>query len=315
MTKLKKCVVCNEDFVQNVGNQKCCNSQCAIEWGKIKTKKSYELSKLNNRALATCIQCNCEFNYNFRPERGERKFCGRSCASKYNIKVGISDAWRLRKNEKQPRIMVHCSFCAKEKFVLKRQFVEHENRHMMHFCDKKCKSTYLGIKFSGEGNPMFGKKLSNESLVKQKETLNKNHPGVKNAFFLAQKRIKTRPQLAIFEFVSNEYPDYEFKIEKLISETKFYADIVSFKHNLIIEFNGSYWHCDPRIYNETYFHAVKKMTASEIWDADNKRTSLLQAQGFIILTVWEKDYNLPDWKITLKNNLKEYGKNKNIDAL
>lgn len=64
----------------------------------------------------------------------------------------------------------------------------------------------------------------------------------------------------------------------------------------IIEFNGTYWHCDPRFYEST-----KKLfsgkTAMQIWKKDLEKTKLAIENGFEILHVWEYDYDNDEEKV------------------
>ena len=58
---------------------------------------------------------------------------------------------------------------------------------------------------------------------------------------------------------------------------------------LLIEYNGSYWHCDPRIYDENYIHPHTTRTAKEIWEKDTKKTSVATENDYSIITIWEYD--------------------------
>lgn len=58
----------------------------------------------------------------------------------------------------------------------------------------------------------------------------------------------------------------------------------------IIEFNGDFWHCDPRTYSADYFHKIKQMTAQEIWDHDRRKEGVARSKGYDYLVVWEADY-------------------------
>lgn len=58
----------------------------------------------------------------------------------------------------------------------------------------------------------------------------------------------------------------------------------------IIEFNGTYWHCDSRFYNEDYFHKYKQMTAKEIWEYDKNKINYIEKEGYKTLIIWEYDY-------------------------
>lgn len=58
----------------------------------------------------------------------------------------------------------------------------------------------------------------------------------------------------------------------------------------IIEFNGDYWHCNPKLYEGSYYHNIKNMTAQEIWDYDKEKIELAKQNGYDILVIWENDY-------------------------
>lgn len=58
--------------------------------------------------------------------------------------------------------------------------------------------------------------------------------------------------------------------------------------NKIIEFNGDYWHCNKLFYNEDYYHALKGMTAKEIWEYDKQKIDYLKSCGYEVLIVWGK---------------------------
>lgn len=65
--------------------------------------------------------------------------------------------------------------------------------------------------------------------------------------------------------------------------------------NKIIEFNGEYFHADPRKYkpNDMILYATK--SASEIWERDLNRNRLISDLGYDIHIVWERDfYNSPE---------------------
>lgn len=57
--------------------------------------------------------------------------------------------------------------------------------------------------------------------------------------------------------------------------------------NLLIEFNGDYWHCFPPLFESSYIHPHKQMLASEIWAYDEAKTEHAKSAGYNIVTVWE----------------------------
>jgi len=60
--------------------------------------------------------------------------------------------------------------------------------------------------------------------------------------------------------------------------------------NLLVEYNGSYYHCDPRLYDENYYNKCKRKTASEIWLYDLEKKQLAESKGYYVEVIWESDY-------------------------
>ena len=58
----------------------------------------------------------------------------------------------------------------------------------------------------------------------------------------------------------------------------------------IIEFQGDYWHCNPVLFDETFFNKVKQATAKEIWEYDRIKKQAAEHFGYKVLYVWEYDY-------------------------
>ena len=78
--------------------------------------------------------------------------------------------------------------------------------------------------------------------------------------------------------------EHSYKINRKI------YDIYIPQLNMLIEFNGDYWHCNPKKYDKDYFNGRKKMFAKEIWKKDNEKKLLAKEKGFNFLVIWEADY-------------------------
>ena len=76
--------------------------------------------------------------------------------------------------------------------------------------------------------------------------------------------------------------------------------------NLIIEYFGDYWHCNPCKYKNDYLHPHKKKTSEEIWKDDKIRIDNIKNYGYNLEVVWESEYK---GKTTLKEIIKKYVKN------
>lgn len=82
--------------------------------------------------------------------------------------------------------------------------------------------------------------------------------------------------------------NYEFSLSN--NDTLYFYDFTVPDLNLIIEFNGDYWHANPTLYNETFVHPVLNRTAKEIWDKDDIKIRVAKDNGYDVLIIWEKDY-------------------------
>lgn len=58
----------------------------------------------------------------------------------------------------------------------------------------------------------------------------------------------------------------------------------------IIEFNGDYWHCNPRLYGPDFFNKVKQKTAKELWEYDKRKQEIAEYYHHKYLVIWEYDY-------------------------
>jgi hypothetical protein len=63
--------------------------------------------------------------------------------------------------------------------------------------------------------------------------------------------------------------------------------------NLCIEFNGTYYHADPRVYSETAVPiGGSNLTALEMWNRDNDRyKKLKELRDIDTIVMWQLDYN------------------------
>lgn len=58
--------------------------------------------------------------------------------------------------------------------------------------------------------------------------------------------------------------------------------------NIIVEYNGSFWHADPSIYKSDWINPINGNTAQYTWDYDKKRKQYIESLGYKIITVWSK---------------------------
>lgn len=58
----------------------------------------------------------------------------------------------------------------------------------------------------------------------------------------------------------------------------------------IIEFNGDFWHANPKIYDKDFVIPVCNIKASDKWDIDKEKIKLAESHGYEVLVVWESDF-------------------------
>lgn len=68
-----------------------------------------------------------------------------------------------------------------------------------------------------------------------------------------------------------------------------FPDILFPNKKLVVEFQGSFWHADPKRYNadDIIHHNV---TAKEIWEANKNKFELYKSLGYIVYEIWSDDY-------------------------
>ncbi len=70
----------------------------------------------------------------------------------------------------------------------------------------------------------------------------------------------------------------------------YFFDFYIPKIKLVIELNGDYWHCNPKIYTEDYVHELRHLVAGEIWKIDEERENTIRDEmGLNLIVVWEND--------------------------
>ena len=64
--------------------------------------------------------------------------------------------------------------------------------------------------------------------------------------------------------------------------------------NLIIELNGLYWHCSPKIYKENdlvKFPNNKFIYAKDKWKYDEEKINFAKENGYNVEIVWEDEFS------------------------
>lgn len=67
---------------------------------------------------------------------------------------------------------------------------------------------------------------------------------------------------------------------------KYYADFFIASHNLVIEFNGCFWHQCERC---GHINGIREVSHEAILEYDKKRIEFFESQGYKVKIIWEHD--------------------------
>ncbi len=87
---------------------------------------------------------------------------------------------------------------------------------------------------------------------------------------------------------------YEVVSEYLIGSKPY--DIYISKLNIIIEYNGTYWHYDPRKYDSGFYDKSMDRYVDDVWEYDKNKIELATAEGYNTFVVWQLDYEALDYE-------------------
>jgi G:T-mismatch repair DNA endonuclease (very short patch repair protein) len=192
-----------------------------------------------------------------------------------------------------------------------------------------CKPCSLSLQV-GKGNPFYGKKHKEDTKNKISKSREGKCVGENNS--MSKKEWRDKSRKALKEKWNNGEMEHTRKImseklketrrlgkikstitskkEKEIVEYlngKGYISIQSYRVdtkicdiyipslNLIIEYFGDYWHCNPLKYKSDYYNVKKGKYAWELWEYDVRKLELIKSYGYNLEVIWERD---------LKNNNK-----------
>lgn len=93
-----------------------------------------------------------------------------------------------------------------------------------------------------------------------------------------------------------KYLGFSLKYSCLTTQYKVYSNNRLYVYDVVhgnraIEFNGDYWHCNPKIYTEDFVNPTTQVLAKDAWAQDAEKIQvLLEEREIETLTVWDKDW-------------------------
>lgn len=106
----------------------------------------------------------------------------------------------------------------------------------------------------------------------------------------ANGKLKNAPISAAEKEIKKLLEDYGYIVKSQFGIGSLKYDLFIKDKNLLIEYNGDYWHCNPNKYKSDYFHKKKQLLAKDIWKHDLIKKELAEKNGYKLFIIWEYDY-------------------------
>jgi len=155
---------------------------------------------------------------------------------------------------------------------------------------------------SGPANKMRGKK---HTLVTIKQISNTKIEQYKNGLVKFKQYRISKAEKEIADFLKEN--KIEFVPQYQIQGISYIYDFYIPKLNLIIEYQGDYWHANPMKYNSGSLIKIKNVgetLVDDIWKKDKKKFDLAVEKGYVVNYIWESDYKKSNLEL-VKQLIKE----------
>ena len=156
---------------------------------------------------------------------------------------------------------------------------------------KERQSTGSLKKFIERANGNIEEGMKNWLARQEKWQNTLNSKSIEEKLEINYKRVK---QFFIDDYKKNSISEPEkilksiLKCESQIKVGSYFYDL--FLENKIIEFNGDYWHCNPKKYKPNYYNKRTNCLAKDLWKRDEIKNEYAKQNGYSILVVWEDEF-------------------------
>ena len=181
---------------------------------------------------------------------------------------------KLRDKSNQPKCI---------EFWIKNGYTEEEakaiiSKSQQTFSKQKCIEKYgeeMGLRIFVNRQMLWQRKLR-ENFEKNGDGRGMQSHIARSLFDTIYKKLKLRKEIKekyIYDTINHRAWAYDFHYK-----------------NILIEFNGDYWHMNPNKYQPTDINPTTKQTAQEKWDEDRKKIECAESHNYKVYTIWESDY-------------------------
>ncbi len=196
--------------------------------------------------------------------------------------------------------MVVCRECSKSfKFLTERHLISCSGLTTAQYLDKHQGAEVYSEEWhksvKGESNARFidgRSELRKTKSIKCSECENmitgRGRSSLCKACVMKHRCPKSKLEKIIYEEIKKTFIDAIHNKYIKNEERSFYPDVV-FGPNVIVEVHGDYWHAHPDKFSAK--DVMKRgLLAEEIWATDAKRKQDLEAMGYTVTVIWEKDW-------------------------
>ncbi len=256
------CLTCQKEFkVSKKRNKRFCSTKCVAN-RKTRIKKDLPFIK-------HCLTCQKEF----KTRREIQKYCSVKCqqnnaSQKENLRKKAQE--RCRQNYNKFHELRICPTCGTEFDILKIS--------KQKFCSIKCANNSTEVKKKI-------KKIKLQNIKNGFKPIQGGYGASKWSLNLINIITPKLNNINEIYFGKKEFGKYDIKNKKY-----YYYDFVDTKNKKIIEFNGDYWHMNPKLYETAQVNPTSKKSAKEMWDFDDQKINFIRSLGFEVLIIWESEY-------------------------
>lgn len=203
-------------------------------------------------------------------------------SKEFYIKRGLSENDRKKFNE---QVSKNRSYNTQLEYYLNKGMSEQEAKKALQdrqttFTLEKCIKKYGEIK----GKEIFVERQTHWKKSLQKAFNHSNSPYTQSA--ISNKMID---ELCNYMHIQKPKDELCLINENTIKIKSHYFYDFNYK-NKIIEFNGDYWHCNPKYWSPDKINKSFNQTAQSIWEKDLNKKQCAEYHGYKVLIVWESDY-------------------------
>lgn len=264
-----KCEICGNDYENKNGFGK-----HLFLTHNIHTKEYYD-KYLRKPGEGVCPVCGKETS--FRAEWRYLKYCSYKCAHK-------NESWNLNKFHK-----TRSEFYKEHYELNKQKCIENKNKSTEKEAIEILNKNQITVdKIENLHNFYCQCNVCNTKFVIHKSKifyLNRLNSKFCEVCFPYKPKLEDE----LFNYVKEIYKDETILHDRNIIKPK-ELDIYLPKLKLAFEFDGTYWHADPRFFNENDIIEITKRTAKEIWETDLNKIKLAENVGIKLYRIKEYDW-------------------------